>query len=150
VFTGDDVQRFDHTRRFLELSGDTWPSFGAGLNVPENRSIFTSTGSGRQIISRQTLCTPQNVLTFEDGTFTKDPVPCIVGTSESFNNYLKLFGRARASGGRFCQSAADLQVALLMLGTQGVACALWSRCMKSNLNCFEYAFIEEIAIFVSF
>ncbi|GAQ78340.1 Ca2+-modulated nonselective cation channel polycystin [Klebsormidium nitens] len=64
---------------------DDLPHALISLGLPENNSIFSSVGSGRQIVSRQTVCTPENILSFETGQFTKDPVPCILGTTRAGN-----------------------------------------------------------------
>ncbi|GAQ92259.1 Ca2+-modulated nonselective cation channel polycystin [Klebsormidium nitens] len=64
---------------------DALPHAVQGLNMQDSADIFNGFGTGRRIISTDSICSPETVGAGENGSFLSDPVPCIVRS----NNVLK-------------------------------------------------------------
>lgn len=47
------------------------------------QDVFRGVGANRRFVARGSLCTPQNIGDLENGSFTGDPTPCVLGRSES-------------------------------------------------------------------
>ncbi|GAQ79658.1 Ca2+-modulated nonselective cation channel polycystin [Klebsormidium nitens] len=77
VSVGDSIQF---------IWADDLPHALRGEGLDDLQDVFRGVGANRRFVARGTVCTPQNIGDLENGSFTGDPTPCVLGRTRGGNS----------------------------------------------------------------